>query len=79
MLQPSSSPLTHYEFDILISAGGGKFVPEGDSRCPCSPRVNTGGWVGAHSSALRRVQAEGDAWEVGHWHHHQLHQPPQPG
>lgn len=32
MLQPSSSPLSHYEFDVLISAGGGKFVPEGFKR-----------------------------------------------
>ncbi|XP_040472545.1 F-actin-monooxygenase MICAL1 isoform X2 [Falco naumanni] len=32
VLQPSSSPLSHYEFDVLISAGGGKFVPEGFKR-----------------------------------------------
>lgn len=38
MLQPGSSPLSHYEFDVLISAGGGKFVPEGDSsRFPTPP------------------------------------------
>lgn len=49
VLQPSSSPLTHYEFDVLISAGGGKFVPEGDIRCPCSPRTNVGGWLGGGS------------------------------
>lgn len=29
MLQPGSSPLSQYEFDVLISAGGGRFVPEG--------------------------------------------------
>ncbi|XP_054251944.1 F-actin-monooxygenase MICAL1 [Indicator indicator] len=32
VLQPSSSSLSHYEFDVLISAGGGKFVPEGFKR-----------------------------------------------
>lgn len=32
MDRPSSSPLSHYEFDVLISAGGGKFVPEGFRR-----------------------------------------------
>ncbi|ETE62873.1 Protein MICAL-3, partial [Ophiophagus hannah] len=31
-LQPGSSPLSQYEFDILISAGGGRFVPEGFKR-----------------------------------------------
>ncbi|XP_039179205.1 F-actin-monooxygenase MICAL1 [Crotalus tigris] len=31
-LQPGSSPLSQYEFDVLISAGGGRFVPEGFKR-----------------------------------------------
>lgn len=65
VLQPSSSPLTHYEFDVLISAGGGKFVPEGDTRCPCSPRTNVGGWVGAHSSPL--LQGSSGRRRVGSW------------
>nr|XP_060629186.1 F-actin-monooxygenase MICAL1 [Anolis sagrei ordinatus] len=32
VLHPSSSPLSQYEFDVLISAGGGRFVPEGFKR-----------------------------------------------
>ncbi|XP_061488477.1 F-actin-monooxygenase MICAL1 [Rhineura floridana] len=32
VLHPSSSPLNQYEFDVLISAGGGRFVPEGFKR-----------------------------------------------
>lgn len=80
VLQPSSSPLSRYEFDVLISAGGGKFVPEGDSsgsRHPCD-------WYrglrwGLTPILSRRVQAEGDEGQAGHRHHHQLHQPPQPG
>ncbi|KAH0618762.1 hypothetical protein JD844_018222 [Phrynosoma platyrhinos] len=32
ILYPSSSPLSQYEFDVLISAGGGRFVPEGFKR-----------------------------------------------
>ncbi|XP_062997132.1 F-actin-monooxygenase MICAL1 [Elgaria multicarinata webbii] len=31
-LHPGSSPLNQYEFDVLISAGGGRFVPEGFKR-----------------------------------------------
>uniref|UniRef100_A0ABM5G7E6 Molecule interacting with CasL protein 1 n=1 Tax=Pogona vitticeps TaxID=103695 RepID=A0ABM5G7E6_9SAUR len=32
VLHPSNSPLSQYEFDVLISAGGGRFVPEGFKR-----------------------------------------------
>uniref|UniRef100_A0A8B9C6C3 Molecule interacting with CasL protein 1 n=1 Tax=Anser brachyrhynchus TaxID=132585 RepID=A0A8B9C6C3_9AVES len=42
VLQPSSSPLSHYEFDVLISAGGGKFVPEGFKRKETRGKVAIG-------------------------------------
>lgn len=29
-LHPCFSPLSQYKFDVLISAGGGRFVPEGE-------------------------------------------------
>ncbi|XP_007426639.1 F-actin-monooxygenase MICAL1 [Python bivittatus] len=32
VLHPGSSPLSQYKFDVLISAGGGRFVPEGFKR-----------------------------------------------
>lgn len=54
MLQPSSSPLSHYEFDVLISAGGGKFVPEGFKRKETRGKVAIGittNFVNRHSRA----------------------------
>uniref|UniRef100_A0A8B9TKD4 Molecule interacting with CasL protein 1 n=1 Tax=Anas platyrhynchos TaxID=8839 RepID=A0A8B9TKD4_ANAPL len=54
VLQPSSSPLSHYEFDILISAGGGKFVPEGFKRKETRGKVAIGittNFVNRHSRA----------------------------
>ncbi|XP_056367334.1 F-actin-monooxygenase MICAL1 isoform X2 [Oenanthe melanoleuca] len=54
VLQPSSSPLTHYEFDILISAGGGKFVPEGFKRKETRGKLAIGittNFINRHSRA----------------------------
>ncbi|XP_067387577.1 F-actin-monooxygenase MICAL1 [Emydura macquarii macquarii] len=53
-LQPSSSPLSQYEFDVLISAGGGKFVPEGFKRKEMRGKLAIGittNFVNRHSRA----------------------------
>ncbi|XP_068774072.1 F-actin-monooxygenase MICAL1 isoform X2 [Struthio camelus] len=54
VLQPSSSPLSHYAFDVLISAGGGKFVPEGFKRKETRGKLAIGittNFVNRHSRA----------------------------
>ncbi|KAM6399031.1 F-actin-monooxygenase MICAL1 [Rhynochetos jubatus] len=54
VLQPSSSPLSHYEFDVLISAGGGRFVPEGFKRKETRGKVAIGittNFINRHSRA----------------------------
>ncbi|KAJ6659522.1 hypothetical protein lerEdw1_018757 [Lerista edwardsae] len=54
MLQPSSSPLSQYEFDVLISAGGGRFVPEGFKRKETRGKLAIGittNFVNHHSRA----------------------------
>nr|XP_021391683.1 F-actin-monooxygenase MICAL1 [Lonchura striata domestica] len=54
VLQPSSSPLTNYEFDVLISAGGGKFVPEGFKRKETRGKLAIGittNFINRHSRA----------------------------
>ncbi|KAM9268395.1 F-actin-monooxygenase MICAL1 [Morus bassanus] len=54
VLQPSSSPLSHYEFDVLISAGGGKFVPEGFKRKETRGKLAIGittNFINRHSQA----------------------------
>ncbi|XP_041282983.1 F-actin-monooxygenase MICAL1 [Onychostruthus taczanowskii] len=54
VLQPSSSPLTHYEFNVLISAGGGKFVPEGFKRKETRGKLAIGittNFINRHSRA----------------------------
>ncbi|KAM6311085.1 F-actin-monooxygenase MICAL1 [Podargus strigoides] len=54
VLQPGSSPLSHYEFDVLISAGGGKFVPEGFKRKETRGKLAIGittNFVNRHSRA----------------------------
>ncbi|KAM9369359.1 F-actin-monooxygenase MICAL1 [Phaethornis superciliosus] len=54
VLQPSSSPLNHYEFDVLISAGGGKFVPEGFKRKETRGKLAIGittNFINHHSQA----------------------------
>ncbi|NXE67166.1 MICA3 monooxygenase, partial [Calcarius ornatus] len=54
VLQPSSSPLSHYEFDVLISAGGGKFVPEGFKRKETRGKLAIGittNFINRHSRA----------------------------
>ncbi|XP_043356282.1 F-actin-monooxygenase MICAL1 isoform X5 [Dermochelys coriacea] len=53
-LQPSSSPVGQYEFDVLISAGGGKFVPEGFKRKEMRGKLAIGittNFVNRHSRA----------------------------
>ncbi|XP_046788987.1 F-actin-monooxygenase MICAL1 isoform X2 [Gallus gallus] len=54
VLQPSSSPLSHYEFDVLISAGGGKFVPEDFKRKEMRGKLAIGittNFINRHSRA----------------------------
>ncbi|XP_075377718.1 F-actin-monooxygenase MICAL1 isoform X2 [Mycteria americana] len=54
VLQPGSSPLSHYEFDVLISAGGGKFVPEGFKRKEMRGKLAIGittNFINRHSQA----------------------------
>ncbi|XP_021391683.2 F-actin-monooxygenase MICAL1 [Lonchura striata] len=54
VLQPSSSALTNYEFDVLISAGGGKFVPEGFKRKETRGKLAIGittNFINRHSRA----------------------------
>ncbi|XP_062451219.1 F-actin-monooxygenase MICAL1 isoform X2 [Rhea pennata] len=54
LLQPSSSPLSRYAFDVLISAGGGKFVPEGFERKETRGKLAIGittNFVNRHSRA----------------------------
>ncbi|XP_065505369.1 F-actin-monooxygenase MICAL1 isoform X2 [Caloenas nicobarica] len=54
VLQPGSSPLSNYEFDVLISAGGGKFVPEGFKRKETRGKLAIGittNFVNRHSRA----------------------------
>uniref|UniRef100_A0A8C3NSC4 Molecule interacting with CasL protein 1 n=1 Tax=Cyanoderma ruficeps TaxID=181631 RepID=A0A8C3NSC4_9PASS len=54
VLQPSSSPLTQYKFDVLISAGGGKFVPEGFKRKETRGKLAIGittNFINRHSRA----------------------------
>uniref|UniRef100_A0A8C3KPH2 Molecule interacting with CasL protein 1 n=1 Tax=Calidris pygmaea TaxID=425635 RepID=A0A8C3KPH2_9CHAR len=54
VLQPDSSPLSHYEFDVLISAGGGKFVPEGFKRKETRGKLAIGittNFINHHSQA----------------------------
>ncbi|XP_075631805.1 F-actin-monooxygenase MICAL1 isoform X3 [Balearica regulorum gibbericeps] len=54
VLQPGSSPLSHYEFDVLISAGGGKFVPEGFKRKETRGKLAIGittNFINRHSQA----------------------------
>lgn len=31
-LHPGSHPAGHFQFDVFISAGGGRFVPEGETK-----------------------------------------------
>ncbi|KAM6236885.1 F-actin-monooxygenase MICAL1 isoform 1-T1 [Porphyrio hochstetteri] len=53
-LHPSSSPLSRYEFDVLISAGGGKFVPEGFKRKETRGKLAIGittNFINRHSQA----------------------------
>uniref|UniRef100_A0A8C4VGP2 Molecule interacting with CasL protein 1 n=1 Tax=Gopherus evgoodei TaxID=1825980 RepID=A0A8C4VGP2_9SAUR len=53
-LQPSSSPVGQYEFDVLISAGGGKFVPEGFRRKEMRGKLAIGittNFINRHSRA----------------------------
>lgn len=63
VLQPGSSPLSHYEFDVLISAGGGRFVPEGDSSGSLHPRDWYGGLGGgshlSHPAGFKRKETRG--------------------
>ncbi|NWI68847.1 MICA1 monooxygenase, partial [Todus mexicanus] len=54
VLHPDSSPLNHYEFDVLISAGGGKFVPEGFKRKETRGKLAIGittNFINRHSQA----------------------------
>ncbi|XP_069732050.1 F-actin-monooxygenase MICAL1 isoform X1 [Phaenicophaeus curvirostris] len=54
VLQPGSSPLSRYEFDVLISAGGGKFVPEGFKRKETRGKLAIGittNFINRHSRA----------------------------
>ncbi|NXX38381.1 MICA3 monooxygenase, partial [Tricholaema leucomelas] len=54
VLQPSSSLLSHYEFDVLISAGGGRFVPEGFKRKETRGKLAIGittNFINRHSQA----------------------------
>uniref|UniRef100_A0A8D0H3I5 Molecule interacting with CasL protein 1 n=1 Tax=Sphenodon punctatus TaxID=8508 RepID=A0A8D0H3I5_SPHPU len=54
LLHPSSSPMSQYEFDVLISAGGGKFVPEGFKRKETRGKLAIGittNFVNRHSRA----------------------------
>ncbi|XP_061869549.1 F-actin-monooxygenase MICAL1 isoform X2 [Colius striatus] len=54
VLQPGSSPLSRYEFDVLISAGGGKFVPEGFKRKEMRGKLAIGittNFINRHSRA----------------------------
>ncbi|XP_042320127.1 F-actin-monooxygenase MICAL1 isoform X2 [Sceloporus undulatus] len=54
ILHPSSSPLSKYEFDVLISAGGGRFVPEGFKRKETRGKLAIGittNFVNNHSRA----------------------------
>ncbi|NWT02613.1 MICA3 monooxygenase, partial [Mionectes macconnelli] len=54
VVQPSSSPLTRYKFDVLISAGGGKFVPEGFKRKETRGKLAIGittNFINRHSQA----------------------------
>ncbi|XP_053099470.1 F-actin-monooxygenase MICAL1 [Hemicordylus capensis] len=54
VLQPGSSPLNQYEFDVLISAGGGRFVPEGFKRKETRGKLAIGittNFVNHHSRA----------------------------
>ncbi|XP_065710453.1 F-actin-monooxygenase MICAL1 isoform X1 [Patagioenas fasciata] len=54
VLQPGSSPLSNYEFDVLISAGGGKFVPEGFKRKETRGKLAIGittNFINRHSRA----------------------------
>ncbi|XP_019369672.1 PREDICTED: protein-methionine sulfoxide oxidase MICAL1 isoform X3 [Gavialis gangeticus] len=53
-LQPNSSPVGQYTFDVLISAGGGKFVPEGFKRKETRGKLAIGittNFVNHHSRA----------------------------
>ncbi|XP_025967646.2 F-actin-monooxygenase MICAL1 [Dromaius novaehollandiae] len=53
-LQPSTSPLSRYTFDVLISAGGGKFVPKGFQRKETRGKLAIGittNFVNRHSRA----------------------------
>ncbi|XP_065603562.1 F-actin-monooxygenase MICAL1 isoform X2 [Cyrtonyx montezumae] len=54
VLQPSSSPLSQYEFDVLVSAGGSKFVPEGFKRKEMRGKLAIGittNFINRHSRA----------------------------
>ncbi|XP_077190394.1 F-actin-monooxygenase mical1-like isoform X2 [Paroedura picta] len=54
VLHPSFSPLSQYKFDVLISAGGGKFVPEGFKRKETRGKLAIGittNFVNHHSRA----------------------------
>ncbi|XP_054835705.1 F-actin-monooxygenase MICAL1 [Eublepharis macularius] len=54
LLHPCSSPLSQYEFDVLISAGGGRFVPEGFKRKETRGKLAIGittNFVNHHSRA----------------------------
>jgi len=63
VLQPGSSPLSHYQFDVLISAGGGKFVPEGDTNGSLHPWDRCGGPCGgsrlSHPAGFKRKETRG--------------------
>ncbi|XP_059573594.1 F-actin-monooxygenase MICAL1 isoform X2 [Alligator mississippiensis] len=53
-LRPNSSPVGQYVFDVLISAGGGKFVPEGFKRKETRGKLAIGittNFVNHHSRA----------------------------
>lgn len=53
-LQPHSSPVGQYEFDVLVSAAGGKFVPEGFKRKETRGKLAIGittNFVNRHSRA----------------------------
>ncbi|KAJ7332909.1 hypothetical protein JRQ81_015089 [Phrynocephalus forsythii] len=59
-VHPSNSPLSRYEFDVLISAGGGRFVPEGFKRKETRGKLAIGittNFINNHSRAeVEQVQ-----------------------
>lgn len=82
-LQPNpSAQLANYEFDVLISAAGGKFVPEGE----CSFPLRKPAWAPPGLARLlhpssschyplaptSRLHSARNARQTGHRHHGQL-------